>query len=142
MWAGRAARTMSFRSSGGRSFVLRAAGAVASSSREGKHDRCRTTPKSTQRAAINTSGIALPSCYRRGLLPDAFDFAITADTIEEDRVNIHERWESDAQLLCSFEGLVRTAGRPTRSARPSAEIPHLEHRGSLSLRAVAALLTR
>ncbi len=118
MWAGRAARTMSFRSSGGRSFVLRAAGAVASSSREGKHDhRCRTTPKSTQRAAINTSGIALPSCYRRGLLPDAFDFAITADTIEEDRVKSTNGGSPTRSSCAVSRGwFVRLAGRPDRRA--------------------------
>lgn len=35
--------------------------------------------------------------------PGCLDFAITADSVEPDRVNVHERWESDAQLL-EFRG--------------------------------------
>ncbi|SNR90322.1 Antibiotic biosynthesis monooxygenase [Haloechinothrix alba] len=30
--------------------------------------------------------------------PGCLDFSITADPIEADRVNIYERWESDAKL--------------------------------------------
>ncbi len=30
--------------------------------------------------------------------PGCLDFTITADPVEQDRVNVYERWESDAQL--------------------------------------------
>ncbi|MDQ3989445.1 MAG: antibiotic biosynthesis monooxygenase [Actinomycetota bacterium] len=30
--------------------------------------------------------------------PGCLDFTITADLVEADRVNVYERWESDAQL--------------------------------------------
>lgn len=30
--------------------------------------------------------------------PGCLDFAITADPIEPDRIDVYERWESDAQL--------------------------------------------
>lgn len=35
--------------------------------------------------------------------PGCLDFAITADTLDPTRVNVHERWESDEQLL-DFRG--------------------------------------
>ena len=35
--------------------------------------------------------------------PGCLDFAITADTLDPTRVNIHERWESDEHLL-DFRG--------------------------------------
>lgn len=31
--------------------------------------------------------------------PGCFDFAITADPVEPDRITVYERWESDAALL-------------------------------------------
>ncbi|MGQ0775781.1 MAG: putative quinol monooxygenase [Pseudonocardiales bacterium] len=30
--------------------------------------------------------------------PGCLDFAITADTVEADRINIYERWDTDANL--------------------------------------------
>ena len=35
--------------------------------------------------------------------PGCLDFAISADTVEPDRVNVYERWESDDDLHC-FRG--------------------------------------
>ncbi len=32
------------------------------------------------------------------------DFALSADTVEPDRVNVFERWESDATLMAFREG--------------------------------------
>ena len=41
--------------------------------------------------------------------PGCLDFAITADPLDEARVNIYERWESD-QLLEQFRGSGPDAG--------------------------------
>jgi len=38
------------------------------------------------------------------------DFAITADTVEPDRINVYERWESDAHLE-RFRGAGPDAGQ-------------------------------
>ncbi|MGI9002557.1 MAG: putative quinol monooxygenase [Pseudonocardia sp.] len=35
--------------------------------------------------------------------PGCLDFAITADSIEPDRINVYERWQSDAHLA-QFRG--------------------------------------
>ena len=42
--------------------------------------------------------------------PGCLDFAITADTVEPDRVNVYERWESDT-LLEEFRGSGPSAGQ-------------------------------
>ncbi|MDQ5833883.1 MAG: antibiotic biosynthesis monooxygenase [Actinomycetota bacterium] len=42
--------------------------------------------------------------------PGCLDFAITADTVEPDRVNVFERWESDAELK-DFRGSGPDAGQ-------------------------------
>lgn len=42
--------------------------------------------------------------------PGCLDFAITADSIEPDRINVYERWESDAQLM-EFRGSGPDAGQ-------------------------------
>ena len=35
--------------------------------------------------------------------PGCLDFAITADTVEADRINVYERWETDEELA-QFRG--------------------------------------
>lgn len=42
--------------------------------------------------------------------PGCLDFAITADPIEPDRINIYERWQSDADLE-QFRGSGPDAGQ-------------------------------
>ena len=55
--------------------------------------------------ATGTWPTALQSCSSRAAVvqqartaPGCLDFAITADPVEPDRVNVYERWESDAHL--------------------------------------------
>lgn len=45
--------------------------------------------------------------------PGCLDFAITADTVEPDRVNVFERWESDAELK-DFRGSGPDAGQKSQ----------------------------
>ncbi|MGH3882641.1 MAG: putative quinol monooxygenase [Pseudonocardiaceae bacterium] len=44
------------------------------------------------------------------MAPGCLDFAITADSVEPDRVNVYERWESDAHLE-RFRGSGPDAGQ-------------------------------
>lgn len=49
--------------------------------RENYLDGCQVTVEAARRA------------------PGCLDFALTADLIEPDRINVYERWESDEQLM-------------------------------------------
>jgi len=42
-------------------------------------------------------------CEQARAVDGCLDFSITADTIEADRINVLERWESDKELL-AFRG--------------------------------------
>ncbi|MGA5303912.1 putative quinol monooxygenase [Nucisporomicrobium flavum] len=41
--------------------------------------------------------------------PGCLDYVVAADPIEPDRVNIYERWESDAHLTAHLAGIGQTA---------------------------------
>lgn len=45
--------------------------------------------------------------------PGCLDFAITADSMEPDRINVYERWESDAHLE-QFRGSGPDPGQTAR----------------------------
>jgi quinol monooxygenase YgiN len=45
--------------------------------------------------------------------PGCLDFAITADSVEPDRIDVYERWESDEELL-AFRGSGPDAGTAAR----------------------------
>jgi quinol monooxygenase YgiN len=55
--------------------------------------------------------VAVVEAARRA--PGCLDFAITADSVEPDRVDVYERWESDEQLL-AFRGEGPDAGTAWR----------------------------
>jgi quinol monooxygenase YgiN len=50
-----------------------------------------------------------PALRRARSAPGCLDYVVAADPIEPNRVNIYERWESEAHLTTHLAGIARTA---------------------------------
>ncbi|MET7394887.1 putative quinol monooxygenase [Dactylosporangium sp. NPDC005572] len=50
-----------------------------------------------------------PSLRHTRTTPGCLDYVVAADPIEPDRVNIYERWESEAHLNTHLAGISQTA---------------------------------
>jgi quinol monooxygenase YgiN len=73
-----------------------------------------------------------PSLRRARTAPGCLDYVVAADPIESGRVNIFERWESEADLRAHLTGIAQTAP-PLPDVR-SVEIMRYDISGSSPLR--------
>ena len=63
-----------------------------------------------RRAAL-LEGLA-PALGRARSTPGCLDYVVAADPVEPDRVNIYERWESEAHLAAHLAGVAQAAPMP------------------------------
>ncbi|MFG1917204.1 putative quinol monooxygenase [Micromonospora sp. NPDC048898] len=73
-----------------------------------------------------------PSLRQARTVPGCLDYVVAADPIEADRVNIYERWESEAHLNAHLAGIAQAA--PPMPDVRSVEIMRYEISGSSPLR--------
>jgi quinol monooxygenase YgiN len=72
-----------------------------------------------------------PALRRARTTPGCLDYVVAADPIEPDRVNIYERWESEAHLNAHLSGIAQTA--PPMSNVRSVAVMRYEISGSSPL---------
>ncbi|MEV4512614.1 antibiotic biosynthesis monooxygenase family protein [Dactylosporangium sp. NPDC049525] len=72
-----------------------------------------------------------PSLRQARTAPGCLDYVVAADPIEPSRVNIYERWESEAHLNAHLAGTAQTA--PPMPDVRSVEVIRYEISGSMPL---------
>jgi quinol monooxygenase YgiN len=77
-----------------------------------------------------------PSLRRARAEPGCLDYVVAADPLDPGRVNIYERWESEADLHAHLSGVAQTA--PPMTEVHSVQVVRYEISGSSPLQAGGA----